>query len=388
VLLESIGEGGMGQVWRAKDTRLDRVVAVKRLKSNRGDRFAQEARAIAALNHPHICQIFDIGSDYLVLEYVEGQPLRGPCSPAESVRLAIQIASALEQAHARGILHRDLKPANIMVTAKGAAKLLDFGLAKVMTPAAFDGTHTAEGTILGTVAYMAPEQAEGKRVDERSDVFSFGVVLYELLSGVRAFQGDSNISTLAAILYKHPAPLLGPAPLPDIVNRCLAKPPEARYQTMIEVRSALEKSEQTVVARPAFDRIDLDRLEARLTRSIGPIAKTLVAKASARHSSFQALCQELAEQVPAESERVDFLRAVGRPSESHDRTPLAAAPSTPLDERTMNAARTALAVYLGPMALLAVERAARQTTSKEALKIALAADIPDENERRAFLKSF
>src|SRR5579872_2713013 len=114
VLLESIGEGGMGQVWKARDTRLDRVVAVKRLKNDHGDRFAQEARAIAALNHPHICQIFDIGGDYLVLEYVEGQPLRGPLAPAASVRLAIQIASALEEAHARGILHRDLKPANIM----------------------------------------------------------------------------------------------------------------------------------------------------------------------------------------------------------------------------------------------------------------------------------
>jgi serine/threonine protein kinase len=297
VLLESIGEGGMGEVWKARDTRLDRVVAVKRLKNDHGDRFEQEARTIAALNHPHICQIFDIGSDYLVLEYIDGQALRGPRSPAESVDLAIQIASALEEAHACGILHRDLKPANIMVTAKGAAKLLDFGLAKLITPAAPDGTTTTEGTILGTVAYMAPEQAEGKRLDQRSDIFSFGVVLYELLSGRRAFQADSSISTLAAILYKQPAPLDGPAPLPDIVNRCLAKLPAERFQTMVEVRKALEKSQQQT-ARPAFDSIELDRLESLLSRSVGPIAKTLVGKAAARHSSFEALCQELAQHIP------------------------------------------------------------------------------------------
>src|ERR1700730_8867355 len=146
LLLAPIGAGGMGEVWKARDTRLDRMVAVKRLKGQHSTRFEQEARTIAALNHPHICQIFDIGSDYLVLEYIEGQPLRGPRSPAESVHLAIQIASALEEAHACGIRHRDLKPANIMVTAKGVAKLLDFGLAKRITPAAPDGTTTTEGT--------------------------------------------------------------------------------------------------------------------------------------------------------------------------------------------------------------------------------------------------
>jgi serine/threonine protein kinase len=403
VLLESIGEGGMGEVWKARDTRLDRVVAVKRLKNDHGDRFEQEARTIAALNHPHICQIFDIGSDYLVLEYIDGQALRGPRSPAESVHLAIQIASALEEAHACGILHRDLKPANIMVTAKGVAKLLDFGLAKLITPAAPDGTTTTEGTILGTVAYMAPEQAEGKRLDERSDIFSFGVVLYELLSGRRAFQADSSISTLAAILYKQPAPLHGPAPLPDIVNRCLAKMPTERFQTMVEVREALEKSQQQAL-RPAFDSIELDRLESQLSRSVGPIAKTLVGKAAARHSSFEALCQELAQHIPGEAARFDFMRALGRrseaaqplPNEPESRrtgsrpggSPSAGSPSTPFDERTLSAARTALAVYLGPMASMAVERAARNANTTEALKAALAAHILDEGERRTFLKSF
>jgi serine/threonine protein kinase len=189
VLLSPIGAGGMGEVWKARDTRLDRVVAVKRLKDQHSARFEQEARAIAALNHPHICQIFDIGPDYLVLEYIEGQPLKGPQSVEESVRLATQIAEALETAHRKGVLHRDLKPANIMVTSEGSVKLLDFGLAKQVTN--LDETGTMEGTVMGTAAYMAPEQAEGKPLDARSDVFSFGAVLYELLSGRQAFRGDN-----------------------------------------------------------------------------------------------------------------------------------------------------------------------------------------------------
>src|ERR1700733_7149778 len=194
-ILAPIGAGGMGEVWKARDTRLDRVVAVKRLKGQHSARFEQEARAIAALNHPHICQIFDIGPDYLVLEYIEGHALKGPLAVEEAVRLAIQIASALEEAHAHGILHRDLKPGNIQVTAKGTAKLLDFGLAKLITIShaevtKTEVTKTLEGTVVGTAAYMAPEQAEGKALDARSDIFSFGAVLYELLSGRRAFRGE------------------------------------------------------------------------------------------------------------------------------------------------------------------------------------------------------
>ena len=223
VLLAPIGAGGMGEVWKARDTRLDRVVAVKRLKGQHSARFEQEARAIASLNHPHICQIHDIGPDYLVLEFMEGQPLKGPLPVEEAVRLATQIAEALDAAHRKGVVHRDLKPANIMVTSEGSVKLLDFGLAKQL--AGSDETWTIEGTVMGTAAYMAPEQAEGKPLDARSDVFSFGAVLYELLSGRRAFHGENSISTMAAILHKEPAPLDAPAALQQIVKRCLAKLP-------------------------------------------------------------------------------------------------------------------------------------------------------------------
>jgi serine/threonine protein kinase len=200
----------MGEVWKARDTRLDRVVAIKRLKAPHSTRFEQEARAIAALSHPNICVLYDIGPDYLVMEYIEGKVLRGPLPCEEALPVAIQIASALEVAHRRGILHRDLKPANILVTTTGA-KLLDFGLAKLMGEAGSDATQTAEGVVVGTAAYMSPEQAQGKALDERSDIFSFGAILYELLSGRRAFESNSffgdayRCSTPGA----HPAPVSG-----------------------------------------------------------------------------------------------------------------------------------------------------------------------------------
>jgi eukaryotic-like serine/threonine-protein kinase len=228
VLLAQIGAGGMGEVWKARDTRLNRIVAVKRLKGHYSARFEQEARAIAALNHPHICQIHDIGPDYLVLEYIEGQSLKGPQTVEEAVRLASQIAEALDAAHRKGVVHRDLKPANIMVTSEGSVKLLDFGLAKQVS----DAEATQTMAVMGTPAYMAPEQAEGKPADQRSDIFSFGAVLYEVLTGRRPFD------SLAATLRDEAAPLQ--SPVRDIVKRCLAKQPADRYQTMGEVRSALE----------------------------------------------------------------------------------------------------------------------------------------------------
>jgi eukaryotic-like serine/threonine-protein kinase len=226
-ILSSIGEGGMGEVWKARDTRLDRIVAIKRLKQEYSGRFERESRAIAALNHPHICQIHDVGPDYLVLEYVEGKPLHGPMPVADAVAAALQIAGALEAAHARGILHRDIKPGNILMSATGP-KLLDFGLAKVASE--IDATTFA---LAGTPLYMSPEQAEGKPLDVRSDIFSLGVVLYEILAGRRAFD------TLAAVLRDEPAAL--ESPVAGIVKRCMSKDPGARFQSMPELRAALGK---------------------------------------------------------------------------------------------------------------------------------------------------
>ena len=231
-ILESpLGAGGMGEVWKARDIRLDRVVAIKRLHGLHSARFEQEARAIAALNHSNICQIHDIGPDYLVLEYIEGKPLQGPLPMDEAARLAIQMCGALAEAHSRGIIHRDLKPGNVLVTTGGAVKLLDFGLAKFEATPESDLTKTVEGTVMGTAAYMAPEQIEGRPCDARSDVFSFGAVLYEMLAGRRAFHG------MAAVLRDDPTP---PPALESVVLRCLAKQPGRRFQTITEVKAALE----------------------------------------------------------------------------------------------------------------------------------------------------
>ena len=257
-ILAPIGAGGMGEVWKARDTRLGRIVAIKTIKEQHSERFKQEARSIAALNHPFICQLFDIGPDYLVLEYVQGKPLSSPLPEREAVRLAIQIATALEEAHRNGIIHRDLKPSNIMVTDKGAVKLLDFGLAKLheqdaslSTSPTADYAATQAGAVLGTVAYMAPEQAQGQPADTRSDIFSFGAVLYEMLSGKRAFVGDSSFSVMTAIVKEDPPALQIAQPLDTIVRRCLAKQSSGRFQAMSEVKAALEHvfAEKTPVGK-------------------------------------------------------------------------------------------------------------------------------------------
>src|SRR6266446_4264979 len=219
-----LGSGGMGEVYRARDTRLDRIVAVKILPSHLSDnstlrqRFEQEAKAISSLNHPHICILHDVGHQdgiaFLVMEYLEGETLaklleRGPLPLAQILKYGVEIADALDKAHRQGIVHRDLKPGNIMLT-KSGAKLMDFGLAKPAEAAfiasASAGTPTlsnrltVEGTIVGTFQYMAPEQLEGKDADPRSDIFAFGALLYEMVTGRRAFEGKSQVSLIAAII--------------------------------------------------------------------------------------------------------------------------------------------------------------------------------------------
>jgi serine/threonine protein kinase len=230
-ILSPLGSGGMGEVWKARDTRLGRVVAIKKVREQHSERFKQEARSIAALNHTNICQPFDIGPDYLVLEYVEGKPLSSPLTEKEAIRLAIQIATALEAAHKKGVIHRDLKPGNILVTDEGLVKLLDFGLAKLYEQNAAtsdlptaDYAATQAGTVLGTVAYMSPEQAQGLPVDARSDIFTFGLVLYEMLSGRRAFSsGESPVATALALVKDAPSPLQASPALPPALSRPAAQ---------------------------------------------------------------------------------------------------------------------------------------------------------------------
>ncbi len=266
-IVEKLGEGGMGVVYKAKDTRLERMAALKILPlektsdPDRKRRFVQEARAASALNHPNIITIYDIGADdgvdFIAMEYVAGGTLASLISrqgmrPADVLRVAVQIADALAAAHAAGIIHRDLKPANIMVADSGLVKVLDFGLAKLTEKSGLGenastetlaAPPTEEGTITGTIAYLSPEQAQGLKLDGRSDIFSFGAVLYEMLTGRRAFRGETKVSTIAAILNREPEPLAETTPreLGRIVHRCLRKDPARRFQTMADMKVALEE---------------------------------------------------------------------------------------------------------------------------------------------------
>ena len=239
-----IGAGGMGQVYTARDTRLERTIAIKVSGEQFSARFEREARAIAQLNHHHICQLYDVGPDYLVMEYIDGTPLKGPLPLDEALKYGLQICDGLHAAHEKGVIHRDLKPANILLTRAGV-KLLDFGIAQVAQPPLSDAEVTQDfgltqaGTILGTPGYMSPEQSEAKRVDARSDIFSFGVVLYEMLSGRRAFSGESTIAAMAAVLHKEPEPLHAPESIRRVVARCLRKSPDERFQSVAELRAAL-----------------------------------------------------------------------------------------------------------------------------------------------------
>jgi tRNA A-37 threonylcarbamoyl transferase component Bud32/Tol biopolymer transport system component len=250
-ILSALGAGGMGEVWKARDTRLNRVVAIKASLNPFSERFEREARAIAAVNHRHVCSLYDVGPDYLVMEYVEGEWLHGPVPPAQALELAEQILDALDAAHEKGIVHRDLKPGNILLTRSGV-KVLDFGLAKITHAPAVDRhgltetlTLTAEGSILGTLPYMSPEQVEGRDADARSDIFAFGVVLYELIAGTRPFTGETSANLVASILKEEPRPLFEMQPgtprgLAEVVQTCLEKDPEKRWQSARDVRHALK----------------------------------------------------------------------------------------------------------------------------------------------------
>jgi serine/threonine protein kinase len=250
-----VGAGGMGEVYRARDTRLERIVAIKIATERLPERFQREARAVAALNHPNICQIYDVGPDYLVMEFVEGAPIRPVSSVAALLDLALQIADALVAAHDAGIVHRDLKPGNILLTPEGRVKLLDFGLARTTHGLTTDGTRTAvapltsPGSTMGTLAYMSPEQARGDQVDARGDLWSFGVVLYELATGERPFQGPTVAVTIDALLNKTPQSVRDrnpkvPAELERIISRLLEKDRETRYQSAADLRADLRRVER------------------------------------------------------------------------------------------------------------------------------------------------
>ena len=295
----------MGEVYKARDSRLDRTVAIKVLAAHMADRadvrerFDREARTIASLNHPHICTLFDIGhqdgTDYLVMEYLEGETLaerlkKGPLPMEQVLQYAIEISDALDKAHRNGITHRDLKPGNIVLT-KSGTKLLDFGLAKLRqdskpaTPftelATIQGGETAEGTILGTLLYMAPEQVEARPVDARTDIFAFGAVVYEMATGKKAFDGRSQASVIARIMETDPPPIsslqpMTPPALDRLVKKCLAKEPEKRWQAASDVCDELkwiaEQAQGPQAAMPAPGGIAKRGVRERLAWVLGTVA--------------------------------------------------------------------------------------------------------------------
>src|SRR5262245_4384790 len=228
-ILAPIGAGGMGTVHNSRDTRRDRIVAIKVAQEKFSERFEREARAVAALNHPHICALYDVGPNYLVMEYIDGRPLSGPLSLDQSLKYASQICDALDAAHRKGVVHRDLKPGNILIT-KSGVKLLDFGLARIESSQHGDETTfnpklTQTGAVMGTPAYMAPEQWEGKAGDARSDIYAFGCVLYEMLTGKRAAEGRRDVE---------------PATVESVLRVCLERDPEDRWQSAHDMRRALQ----------------------------------------------------------------------------------------------------------------------------------------------------
>jgi Tol biopolymer transport system component len=276
-ILSMIGKGGMGEVYLSTDTRLGRSVAIKVSSREFNDRFGREARAISTLNHPNICTLYDVGPNYLVLELVEGETLakiieRGPLPLDKALSYAVQIVDALAAAHAKGVIHRDLKPGNIMITRNGA-KVLDFGLAKLASerPSAESAANietvtepiTRAGAILGTLYYMAPEQVEGKEADERSDIFSFGAVFYEMITGQRPFTGDTQAAVLAALLKDQPPPMSQrqpavPRALERVVRKCLEKKPDDRWHSARDLK-------------PTLELIDLDAPPASMSSASVPI---------------------------------------------------------------------------------------------------------------------
>ena len=272
-ILAPIGAGGMGEVYKARDTRLDRVVAIKTSKTEFSERFEREARAVARLNHPNICQLYDLGTlpdggGYLVMEYIDGSPIAPVHSPRKLLDIAVQIADGMAAAHAAGFTHRDLKPDNVLVTGPqtphpGRVKILDFGLAKLassLPPSEATQTLaivTNPGTVMGTVSYMSPEQARGEEVDARSDQFSFGLIVYELAAGKRAFVRPSTAETMAAIIRDEaePLPPSVPTPLRWVVERCLAKDPAERYDSTRDLYRELKHARERLSEASASSQV-------------------------------------------------------------------------------------------------------------------------------------
>ena len=419
-VLGVLGQGGMGAVYRVRNLLSDREEALKlvlpHIASNpeAADRFLREIRIQASLQHPNIASLrtavrMEQGI-LMIMELIDGPSLetmlvQGPLTLDLAIRIVDDVLGALAYAHGRGVIHRDLKPPNILLTSRGMPKLTDFGIARVSG----NNNLTRTGNVLGSVHYMSPEQIVSKPANERSDLYSLGVTFYEMLTGKRPVDGESEYAVMNAHMLQAPTPPNHLVPrisveISDVVMKSLAKSPADRFQTALEFQSALRDAllgisvspatqeikalPQTTASQPVISAIppaDLLKVETQLVAVLGPIGKSLVSKVAPRHSTIQSLCEELARQIPNEPSRAAFLRAFG--ASGSRPAPTQAAPA-PIDEKILTAARKSLAMYVGPMATMMVNKTAKRAVSLEEFKMALAAEIPDEKNRRAFLNSF
>ncbi len=409
-----LGRGGMGKVFRVRSLLTDREEAMKVVLPDLAedpalaDRFLREIKVHASLQHPNICalraaQRID-GRLIMIVELVEGESLEdrmrpAPMDAAAAVRCAIQVLSALEYAHERGVIHRDIKPANILIAHSGEAKLTDFGIARSEGTARLTGT----GLAVGTLSYMSPEQIRAETVDGRSDLYSFGLTLYEMVTGRRAVHAESQHALMTAqleVLPPEPAAVnpYVPAAVSAAIMRAVQKDPARRFQTAREFREALERLGTGEAAIPAGEgaatrtmtvtQPELAELEARLSRIVGPIARHMVPDAARRYGTLSEIRRALAEQIADAGDREAFLRSAGGPA--------APAPAAATSQRgapapghfdpvALERVAQALAPHLGPIAKVLVSRTARNAHAPEELLEALAAEISSPGDRRKFL---
>ena len=414
-----LGAGGMGRVYKARNLISDRVDALKILLSDlrsSGDlaeRFVHEIKVLAKLSHPHIAALHTamrVSNQLLmVMEFVDGSNLEelletGKVTATEGLHYTVQVLSALEYAHSRGVVHRDIKPANIAINRSGTVKLLDFGLARSHG----DKRLTRTGVIMGSLFYMAPEQVMGRQADARSDIYSTGIALYRILTGRRPIDGDSEFAVMRAQVNDRPLPLYHwnptiPIALSDVVMRAIEKAPGERFQTAWDFRSALEPYFQWSGQLPApvaggskFEPAALESLQRLLARWMGPIAGALVKRHARQAQSLSGLYEALAGQIPSEPDRSVFLDqcrtefGAGREAATGLTVTLEARPSPPAptwDPAMLERFRKLLAPHVGPMARIIVDRASKKTARVEDLCAMLSKEIESEPERERFLKA-
>jgi serine/threonine protein kinase len=418
-----LGRGAMGIIYQAEDPDIGRTIAIKLVRADLLDgddreeflaRFRHEARAAGRCTHPNIVAIYDYamheGNPFLAMEYVDGvglgQALKGVgrFAPAESVAIAAQMLEALNTAHALGVVHRDVKPANILLLPNGQVKMTDFGISHI------DTSHiTQDGAVIGTPAYMSPEQCRGETVDARSDLFSVGTVLYELLTGTRAFGGRSVTEVTYQLLTVEPRDPMEivaeiPGALAGVLRQAMAKARESRYASARVMADALRGAlgdpaltERTVVIPPrppaaaamapsgAIDDVTLDTIERRLARHVGPIARRLVREAARHTNSVEALCETVSRNIGPPADRQRFM------TESMEGTIVQSAPRSVVASATISAEQItrverALTKALGPIAKVLVKRALPSTASEAALWEQLATHIQRAPDREAFLR--